>query len=113
MTKQKHACPNTASKLYQGTGKKVLDRTAEKTTGTNSGIITGIAFSSTPDLRSHLETFDLAERTIFDTTLWGVHYDIVHTILSTLRQKGVLYSSLEGESLQITIRFFNTVPEDP
>ena len=124
-TREKHACPKTASKQNQGTGNNRFDSRPQKTTGTknretaetdfeerDTRICTGLKYASTLGLHLHLESLDPATRKIFSTTLNAAHYDIVHTVLELLNEKGVVFSSLDGEILQITIRFVKNPLED-
>ena len=123
--REKHACPKPASKQFQGTGNNRFDSRPQKTTGTknretvqtDSGdpgfeICTGLKYASTLGLHLHLEVLDPVERKTFSTALNAAHYDIVHTILDLLNEKGVAFSSLDGESLRITIRFVKNPLED-
>ena len=124
-TREKDACPKTASKLYQGTGKNRFDPQTQKTTGTknretaetdfeerDTRICTGLQYASTLGLHLHLEGLSPAKRKTFSTALNAAHYDIVHTALELLNEKGVVFSSLDGEILQITIRFVKNPLED-
>ena len=116
--REKDACPKTASKLYQGTGKNRFDPQTQKTTGTknrktaetdfeerDTRICTGLQYASTLGLHLHLEGLSPAKRKTFSTALNAAHYDTVHTALELLNEKGVVFSSLDGEILRITIRF--------
>ncbi|HJJ30113.1 MAG TPA: hypothetical protein O0W87_03855 [Methanocorpusculum sp.] len=124
--REKHACPKPASKQFQGTGKNRFDPQTQKTTGTknrktaetefeerDTRICTGLKYASTLGLHLHLESLDPATRKIFSTALNAAHYDIVHTVLELLNEKGVVFSSLDGEILQITIRFVKNPSEGP
>ena len=111
--REKHACPMTVGKHNQGTGKNVFDAAKEKSTGPEIDIMTGFSSAATPGLYSRLEHFDPVERTIFSAILNDAHYDIAQTILSILAAKGVAVSSLDGESLRVTIRFLKNIPEAP
>ena len=110
---KKHACPMTVAKQNQGTGNNRFDPKTQKSTGPEIHIVTGFSSAATPGLYSHLEHFDPVERTIFNTILNDAHYDIAQTILSILAAKGVAVSSLDGESLRVTIRFLKNIPEEP
>ena len=112
-TSEKHACPMTVAKQNQGTGKKLFDAAKEKSTGPDIDIITGFTVAATPGLHAHLENLDKAEWQILCTTLYDAHHDIVQTVLSILAAKGVAVSSLDGESLRMTIRFLKNIPEEP
>ena len=114
-TREKHACPKTASIQYQGTGNKRFDSKTQKPTGPGPeiDIITGLSSAATPGLHCRLEDFDPEERKILSTILSEAHYAVVQTILSLLDAKGVPVSSLDGESLRITIRFVKNIPEEP
>jgi len=112
-TPKKHACPKPASKQFQETGKNRFDPKTQKPTGPEIDIITGLSFAATPGLHAHLEHFDKAEWQILNTTLYDAHHDIVQMVLSLLAAKGVAVSSLDGESLRMTIRFLKNIPEEP
>jgi|LSQX01.1.fsa_nt_gb hypothetical protein len=112
-TPEKDACPKAAFKQYRGTGKKLFDAVNEKSTGPEIDIVTGFSSAATPGLYSRLEHFDPVERTVFSAILSDAHYAISQTILSILGAKGVSVSSLDGESLRMTIRFLKNIPEEP
>ncbi|ABN07768.1 hypothetical protein Mlab_1606 [Methanocorpusculum labreanum Z] len=111
--REKHACPMTVAKQNQGTGNNRFDPKTQKSTGPEIHIVTGFSYAATPGLYSHLEHFDPVERTVFSAILNDAHYDIAQTILSILAAKGVAVSSLDGESLRVTIRFLKNIPEAP
>ena len=111
--REKHACPKPESKHDQGTGNNRFDPKTQKPTGPEIEIMTGFSYAATPGLYSHLEHFDPAERTIFSAILNNAHYDIAQTIFSLLAAKGFAVSSLDGESLRVTIRFLKNLPEAP
>jgi hypothetical protein len=112
-TQKKDACPKTASKQNQGTGKELFDATKEKSTGPDIDIITGFTFAATPGLHAHLEHFDKAEWQILNTTLSDAHHDIIQMVLSILAAKGIAVSSLDGEVLRFTLQFLKNIPEEP
>ena len=119
MTKQKHACPINVVKQNQGTGKKVLDRTDEKPTGSkqdgakerDTRIYTSLQYASTVGLHNHFKERDIEEQNAFCSTLNDAHRDIAAMILDGLNEMGIPFASLDGEILQMTIRFTKNIPE--
>ena len=107
------ACPMMLFKQNQGTDKKVLDRTDEKPIGRqpDTRIYTSIQYASTVGLHNHFKEPDIEEQNAFCSTLNDAHRDIAAMILDGHNEMGIPFASLDGEILQMTIRFTKNIPE--
>lgn len=122
MTKQKHACPINVVKQNQGTGKKVLDRTDEKPTGSQapSGTKTGnpknriwsqADYDASPAIDLIINSLDISKTIQGAEIVNTMHEHFAHLILEELKEKGLPYWVLDGQTFTLKLTFMKERPE--
>ncbi len=122
-TREKHACPITVFKHNQGTGKNRFDPQTQKTTDRPSGsadtkdpkdgnrIWTRTEYDASPYLDSIINTFDTKRNGLAAWVINFMREYVVNLITEHLRNQGIPYNTLDGETFTLTLRFAKEVPE--
>ncbi|MPL72547.1 hypothetical protein SDC9_18332 [bioreactor metagenome] len=123
-----NACPNTASKQFQGTGKKVLDRTEEKPTDRPSGpagtgdpktrnpknrIWSLADYEASPVIDLIINSLDIPKAIQGAEIVNTMHEQFAHLILEELNEKALPYWVLDGQTFTLKLTFMKELPEEP
>lgn len=130
--REKHACPKPESKQDQGTGNNRFDSKTQKTTGpTGSSGTPGSAgtsdpknrntknriwsladYDATPTLDLIINTLDIPKTIQCAAIVNTMHERFAHFILEELKEWGLPYGVLDGQTFTIKITFSNERPEE-
>ena len=112
-TQKKDACPKTASKQNQATGKELFGGPDEKTSGTKTHLYTRADYDASPYLDSVITSFDTKRNVLAAQAINEMHEHFVNIILGHLRNEGIPFTALDGETFTLTLRFTENLPEEP
>jgi hypothetical protein len=130
--REKHACPKPESKQDQGTGNNRFDSKTQKTTGpTGSSGTPGSAgtsdpknrntknriwsladYDATPTLDLIINTLTIPKTIQCAAIVNTMHERFAHFILEELKEWGLPYGVLDGQTFTIKITFSNERPEE-
>jgi len=120
--REKHACPNTASKLYQGTGKNRFDSRPQKTTGTRdtkdpkdgdckNRIWSQGDYEASPLLDAVINSFDPSRTRLASDIINKMHEHFAYLIIEQIRDQGIPFEAVDGHTFTFTITFTKKRPE--
>lgn len=129
---EKQACPMTVAKQNQGTGNNRFDSKTQKTTGpagssgtpgsagtsdpknrnTKNRIWSLADYDATPTLDLIINTLDIPKTIQCAAIVNTMHERFAHFILEELKEWGLPYGVLDGQTFTIKITFSNERPEE-
>ncbi len=116
--KQKNTCPITASKQYQGTGKELFADHSNKTSGTKNPqrknrIWSKADYEASPLLNTIINSFDTPKIVLASDIINTMHEHFAHLIIEQIRDQGIPFEVLEGQTFTLTLTFTKERPEGP
>ena len=120
--KQKNTCPITASKQYQGTGKElfadhskkpIVPGVLPKNPQQKNRIWSKADYDASLILDTVINSFDPSRTILAAGIINEMHDRFAGIITRELRERGIPFGSIDGETFTLTLTFTKERPEGP